>query len=71
MDKIRYGKIKWVRHDGVGYLIPNDDPSITILLDKSVFQGDFKKLKNGIEVNFTSRHLMGREVATNVYLKRR
>lgn len=66
--KTRTGKIKWYRHDGTGYLTPDDQPGVSILLDRSVVHGDDSKLDKGVPVKFKSKDLMGREVATDVWI---
>lgn len=68
VEKKRTGKIKWYRDDGTGYLIPDDEPEKTILIHRSSVNGDDSQLDRGVSVTFTSRDILGREVATNVWM---
>lgn len=61
---MKTGIVKWYRDDGAGYIIP-DDKSKNVLVDKSSLNQD-ESLEKGQRVLFTSKNVLGVEIATKV-----
>ena len=69
MYEFKHGHIKWFRSDGVGYIIPIDDPDNSILVDRSSIKHKNSKemsLDKGQPVKYKSKKILGKEVAVDV-----
>jgi len=68
MSAWKAGKVKWFRDDGVGYIIPQEEPESSILVDKSALKSkeNLDSLEKGQKVRFKSKNILGREIATDV-----
>ena len=71
MSAQKFGKVKWFREDGTGYIISDDLPDQSLFVDTSVIarkRGSSEPvgLKKGQKVKFKEKFVLGRKVAVDV-----